>query len=655
MGALLLLALAPAYGLADTGTNSKSADLTELPLEDLMQVEVSTVYGASRFEQKITEAPSSVTIVYADEIKRYGYRNLAEVLRSVQGFQVSNDRNYSFLGVRGLNLGDFNSRILLMVDGHRVNNNLTDAAYIGNEFIVDIDLVDRVEIIRGPGAVIYGNNAFFGVINVITRKGRQLNGAEVSGEYGSYNSYKGRATYGKSLTNGVEFLVSGTYYSSDGAPHLFFPAYNTHQYDNGVASYLDGEQLANTFASISYKGLTLEGAFSHREKDNPTAQYFTVFDKSGLSTVDQQYYVDLKYDHSFPGIVDVNAQVYYDRSDFTIGYPEPTTLYKEEQSGEWWGAELQLTKKFWDRHVLTVGGEYRDDFRQSDRLYDDHTGELFSSTNRNLVSYGVYAQADIAIRTNLHAVGGIRYDQYGDFDGEWNPRMAMIYNPFTSSTLKAIYGTAFRAPNFLELSDPRFQNISPEQITAYELVYEQQIGPHFRSSVSGFYNKMDDLIVLQNGSFTNLNANATGMELALEALWPKGIRGRTSYTLQFAEDRSGGSSSLPDSPEQMFKFNLSVPLYKDKIYAGLEYQYTTSRDTLYTTTTGQTVPGVQVDGYGVLNFTLFTQNLLKNLEFSASVYNILNTSYSDPATRFHLQDQIPQDGRTFRIKLTYRF
>src|SRR5947208_11072250 len=114
-------------------------------------------------------------------------------------------------------LGDFDSRMLLLVNGHRVNDNLTDGAFIETAFILDIDLIDRVEIIRGPGSVLYGNNAFFGVINVITRRGKQLNGAEVSGEYATYDTFKGRLTYGKLFTNGVELVLSVTLYDSGGA------------------------------------------------------------------------------------------------------------------------------------------------------------------------------------------------------------------------------------------------------------------------------------------------------------------------------------------------------------------------------------------------------------------------------------------------------
>ena len=116
-----------------------------------MNVKVETVYGASKFLEKIADAPASVTVVTAEEIERYGYRTLADVLRSVRGFYVIYDRNYTYVGVRGFSQpGDYNARILFLVDGHRDNDNIFDGAYVGTEFPVDIDLIDHVEIIRGP-------------------------------------------------------------------------------------------------------------------------------------------------------------------------------------------------------------------------------------------------------------------------------------------------------------------------------------------------------------------------------------------------------------------------------------------------------------------------------------------------------------------------
>ena len=652
--AVALLAWGPRS--VEAGPTASAPDLTELPLEALMEIEVPKVFGASKIEQKTTEAPSSVTVITADDIKRFGYRTLADVLQSTHGFYVTDDRNYSYLGVRGVSLGDFNSRILLLVDGHRVNNNLTGGAYIGPEFILDLELVDRVEIIRGPGSALYGNNAFFAVINVITRKGRQINGAEASGEYGSYDTYKGRFTVGKLFTNGVDVLLSGTYFDSTGEESLYFKVYDTPDQNNGVAKNLDGQWLASFFGSVGYKDFVLEGAYGKREKDNPTAQYLTTFNDPKLRTMDERSYAALKFTHSLPADVDVTAQVYYDSVYYDITYPvgNPVQIasYQEEQTGEWWGTEVQVNKRLWDRHTLTLGAEYRDDFRQQQQVFDDTT--TYTDNHRNEKSYGLYAQGEFTLRTNLHFNGGVRYDHYADFAPSVNPRLALIYNPFKDSTIKLLYGTAYRAPNFLELSDPRYQDVKPEEITSYEVVYEQGLGKNLRSSVSAFWNDMYDLIVLQNGAFTNFDARTKGVEVALDGNWNNGLRTRLSYSLQNTENRSAGGD-IPNSPAQLVKANISVPLIREKVFAGLEYQYTSCRQTEYTTTTGQTVHGEDLPGYGVLNSTLFSQNLIKNLQFSASVYNVLDCKYEFPSSRFHLQDSIPADGRTFLLKLTYRF
>lgn len=649
----LCISLPLVAGAADSDTNQAPADLTALSLESLMQIEVPKVYGASKIDQKASQAPASVTVVTADQIKKYGYQTLGDVLESVQGFYVSNDRNYQYLGVRGISLGDFNSRVLIMVDGHRVNNNLTDGAFIGNGFILDMELADRVEIIRGPNAVLYGNNAFLGVVNVITKKGAQLNGAETSVSYGSFDTYKARVSYGRLFTNGLDLIVSGTYYNNGGNSKLYYKEFDTPSQNNGEAVNLDGDQFASFFGALTYHDFALEGGYIYREKDNPTAQYGTAFNDSRLNTTDEQGYAALKYAHEFANDYDLTARLYYDTYSHQIGYPfGAATFFQEQDTGEWWGTEVQLNKHLWDRHTFTVGAEYRDDFKQESAITTQPT------VSRDRQSYGVYYQNDIALRDNLHFDGGVRYDQYGDYQPAWDPRLALIYNPFEKSTFKAIYSTAFRAPNYTELSDPRFQKIQPEEITSYELVYEQEYGQYLRSSASIFYNDMHNLIVLQSGNYTNFNANTKGMELALEGIWPKGIRARASYSLQYTKDETL-SWDMPDSPNSMVKLNVSVPVITDKLFAGLEFQYTSSRDSLNTITGsgGQpiTVQGQQSGGFAVVNFTLFSQKLIKNLDASASVYNLLNTQYSDPASRFHEQNVIAQDGRTFFLNVIYHF
>ena len=666
--ALQVLAISCLLGVpqAELRAQTNQVDLTELPLEELMKLEVPKVYGASKLEQKTTEAPSSVTIITADEIKKQGYRTLADVLGSVQGFNISYDRNYAFLGARGISLGDFNDRVLLLVDGHRVNNDFNDGAFIDTSFLLDIDLVDRVEIIRGPGSALYGNNAFFGVINVITRQGRQFDGMEASAEYASFDTGKIRLSYGKLFTNGVQMLLSGTYYDSGGHDRLFYKEFDTPAQNNGVAQNMDGGASGNLFGSLGYKDFTLESAFDQRVKVNPTAQFdLTTFNDPRLRTIDDQDYAALKYAHSFEEVADVTARVYYDGYTHAIGYPQSlltnnvviSRFSTEKDMGEWWGTELQLNKRLWDRHVITLGAEYRDDFLQDSRVVVQDQPDQGSHVRTNRQSYGVYAQGDFALLTNLHFNAGVRYDQYGDFSPAVNPRLALIYQPWEKSTFKAIYGTAFRVPSFYELTTSDHA-LHPEEIGSYELVYEQEAGQHLRSSVSGYYNQMNNLLVFSSGSFTNFNANTKGLELALEAFASNGLRGRASYSLQDTRNSSVGWE-LPDSPEQMFKFDLSAPLVKDKVFAGLEFQYTSSRRSLHNTTdpSGEplTVQGEEAGGFGIVNLTLLSRNVVKNLEFSASVYNLLDRRYADPASQFHVQDIIEQDGRSFRLKLTYRF
>src|SRR4029077_100418 len=188
-------------------------NLLDLSLEDLMSIEIDSVYGASGFKQKVTEAPASVTIITSDEIQKFGYRTLADILRNVRGFYVTNDRNYSYLGVRGYGpSGDYNSRIALMIDGHRLNDNIFDFAAIGTEFPIDVDLIDRVEVIRGPNSSLYVASAFLGVINVITKRGRDLQKLSVAGQVASYGTYQGRVSYGSKFNNGLELLLSGSLY-----------------------------------------------------------------------------------------------------------------------------------------------------------------------------------------------------------------------------------------------------------------------------------------------------------------------------------------------------------------------------------------------------------------------------------------------------------
>ena len=295
-----------------------------MTLEDLMKVDIDSVFGASGYKQKVTEAPASITIVTADEIRRYGYQTLADILRNVPGFYVTYDRNYSYLGERGFGRpGDYNSRFLLLVDGHRTNDNIFDDALIGTEFPLDIDLIDRVEVIRGPNSSIYEASACLGVINIITKPERKQQNLTASGEMASYGTYKSRLTYGHQFEDGLAMLLSGTYYNSAGQDRLYFPEFNSPATNYGIVENADYDQSDQVFADLSFGKFRLEGLYGSREKGIPTASFGTIFNDPTTRTVDDRGFLDLTYDHNFGSNWGYTGRVYYDNYHYDGFYPYP--------------------------------------------------------------------------------------------------------------------------------------------------------------------------------------------------------------------------------------------------------------------------------------------------------------------------------------------
>ena len=649
------IALLMVCNLADAA--EAAPDLLKLELEELMEIKVAVVYGASKFEQKVTEAPASVSIITSDEIKKYGYRTLADILKSVRGFYVNYDRNYHYAGIRGFaRPGDYSTRFLLLVDGHRINDNVYNQAAIGTDFILDVDIIERVEVIRGPGSSLYGSNAFLGVINVITKRGRNIGKVEASGEGRSFETYKGRLTYGNQFKNGLEILLSGSAYDTQGQD-LYFKEFDDPATNNGSAENRDYDRYHSLFSNLSFKDFTFQSAYVSRKKGIPTASFSTIFNDSRAYTVDEHGYFDIKYEQTFDNGDSGMARLFYDWYNYKGDYPLSTALNKDFGWGKWWGGELKFIKKFYE-HKLILGTEYLNNFRQDQLNYDIEPYNLYLDDKRDSDLWALYIQTEPRILNNLLLNLGVRHDYYETFGGSTNPRFALIYNPYKKTWLKFLYGQAFRAPNNYELyytdgstSKPN-PNLQPEIIRTYEIIWEQYIGEYILVSASGFYYRIKDLITQQTDPADGLmvyrntgEVEAKGMELELEHRLHNGIRNRVSYSYQDARNVQP-ESRLTNSPRHLAKFNLLVPLKKEKLFSGLEVQYTDKRGTL---------AEEQADAFFVTNLTLSSHNFVKGLEASVSIYNLFDKKYGNPASEEHTMDIIEQDGRSFRMKLTYRF
>ena len=638
--------------------------LIELPLEQLLNLEV---YSASKFTQKVSEAPSSVSIVTADDIRTYGYRTLADILKRFPGLYVTYDRNYSYLGTRGFaRPGDYNTRILLLVDGYRINDGIYDGGLIGTDFNVDVDLIDRVEFVPGPGSAIYGSSAVFGVINVITKKGRDIGGFEFSGEVASFDTHKGRLTYGHRDDNGLETLLSASSYHSRGK-NQFFPEFNDPATNNGVAQNLDHDRSDQFFTKISGGAYTLEAGFSKRTKGIPTASYGQVFNDPRSETIDEQAFLNLKYYDKLNSTLEMSASINYGQykyfGDYAYDYP-PLTLNKDYALGRVWGGEVRFLETALERHKLIYGAEYRDDYRQVQSNYDADPFFSYLNDRRSRRSYGLYATDEFTISDAWILNAGVRRDNSSTDQGITSPRIAVIHHWSPQTTVKLLYGNAYRSPSAYEKYYNDGDNtmkinpdLKPEKIGTYEMALEHYLRNDFRVSGSVYTYRIknlinlvrdpgDDLLVFENTS----TADATGIELVAQRIWNNGTEWLTSYTLQKAEDGVTGAR-LSDSPRHLLKMNLRTPLFNSAWQAGLEVQHISDRTT--------PIDGT-VSSATVTNLTFVSERLAKNLVLSASFYNLFDENYADPPSLEHCDsldrclNGITQDGRSFRLKLTYR-
>jgi iron complex outermembrane receptor protein len=650
---------------AAPNTSTTDTDLFEMSLEDLMNVRIDSVSTVSKYTQNLREAPASVTIITADEIRRYGYRTLAEILQSAPGFYLNYDRDYHYLGVRGFRRpGDYDTRILLLLDGHRINENVGDQLPSGTQFPLDVDLIDRVEIMRGAWSALYGSNALLAVINVIPKRGRDVRGVELSGEVATADTYQGRVTYGDLLGKKAELLVSGTAYESGGRT-LYFQEFDTPATNDGRVDH-DGDRFQNVAALASWGDLSLLLAHTGREKEVPTAPWETVFGDPRTHTWDATTLVGLTYSRQVVEEWTVKSRLVYGQYDYHGTWPvdfagegeDPNIIVSGDSwNGRWLEGELQVVGRPTRRHTLTAGIDSRYDLRQEQRTWD--TEAVYLDDARYGMTWGVYFQDEFRLLPNLAFVAGARYDAYESFGSTTNPRLAAIYDLFADTTFKLIYGTAFRAPNVYELyyqdggvTQKPSLHLEPETITTYEAVVEQQFNRALRGTVTGFYYVMNDLIdqyLDPNDGllvFRNLEeVEARGVEVALEGRWDAGWRSRISYTYADARD-AATDATLVDSPQHLAKFNLIVPLVREQLFAGGEVLYDSP---------SQTLGGAHADDFVLTNLTLTYVSRSQRLEVSAGIYNLLDTDYAYPGFGEHVQDALEQDGRALRVKLTYRF
>ena len=446
--------------------SQSDSDAMSLSFEELTHAKV---FSASKHLEDSRQAPSSVSTITAEDIRRYGWRTLGDALSSLRGFYTSYDRNYTYLGVRGiLRPGDYNSRVLLLLNGHRMNDNVFDNAFIGTEFALDLDLIDHIEVVRGPSSSLFGTNAVFGVINVITRHNVSDSSVELSGDTSSFLGRTGRlnTTFQKGPTS-VRSIFSGSLYRSAGQPRLFFPEFASPSTNNGWAVDVDGDRSAHAFADLQYGNFRIHGLFSTRTKIIPTGSFGANFnDPANLST-DSRAYVESSSPRAV-SLGDINFRGYYDWYGFLGvaafgGLTPPNRLVGKTFGGAHWvGTEASLDRQI-GRHRIIVGADYEHSIRIVQENIWVGQGPFFYDRWQPSRA-AAYGEGELNFIPKLSIRLGARLDWFNLYGNSLSPRIAFVYSPNSRTALKYIYGRAFRAPNvYMNLLSRRNRSRGPKQ------------------------------------------------------------------------------------------------------------------------------------------------------------------------------------------------
>lgn len=666
-------------GTALCGHATEAEDLTAIPFEKLAQQEV---LSASRLARQISDSPAAVSIVTAADIRRMGYRSLAEVLNGMRGLYTTWDRRYEYLGGRGFGApGDYIGRIMVLVDGHTVQDNVFNQAFIDQSALVDMELIERVEYVPGTGAVNYGNNALLGIVNVVTKRGADVAGAEVSAEVGSWGSRRGRVSWGERLASGMDVLLSYSHLASDGQTFQF-PYFAARGFGDGTVQGRDWEQSHRFFAKLAYEGLVVEAAQSHRIKASPLPRRENAF---GLryDMNDQSTHLNARFDRDLGRGWSMVSRLYYGRyDDRTLRRYAPIDpqdqFGRNATHGNWWGLDQRFAYTGWRGHTVVVGAEARRDSQILSRLSLTDQEEMasveyrFPYSNRTL---SVFAADEWALSSTWRLNLGARIDRPNAWDCSVSPcvqfaerqmvspRLALLWAPALRWQVKAAFNRAYRLPGANEISSATDSSVyRPERVATREVVVERELDEHTRWLVTAYHNQIADqhaISPVDGVERFDRSSETQGVEGQWDQSWSSGWHLRASFSWQHAKDTQG--ERLMNSPSRTAKLTLGAPV-GSTMDAGLELQAYGSRRT-GSPLNGKGIaqaPGRWLPGFALLHASVGSREGQGAWSWRLTVRNVLDRRYEVPAlpVRWNsngaLMDALAMDGRSVWLQVNYR-
>ena len=407
---------------------SASASADELSIQDLMALDIESlskveVVSASKRHENIFDAPSIMSVVSADEIERYGAINLHDVLNRVPSLQVLNStaNPNNTVSLRAATNQHYPNRILFMLDGRPVRDSYGGHLNYALFTHYPASNIEQIEVIRGPGSVLYGTNAYAGVVNIISKDGEHKS-LELSTTYGSFNrlDQEGRASL-----KGEDWSISGAFKATDSKGERVEIVDET----NTRGEYRTREEGHSYFVKGHYKDFSAMAFYGRAAQSS-----LGIFARLPESLSDgKKSTFDLGYQNEFLDHTTVEAHVTYNRlrGGFTTDAPELN-----------WDdlliVELSSITKLFENLNLSLGGSF------------EHQDGVVANTRYQQHLHSAYAQLDWRPIEDLKLVAGMQLNDSELFKADLSPRLSAIYAPFDDWGLKLLYGEAFRSSTAIE-------------------------------------------------------------------------------------------------------------------------------------------------------------------------------------------------------------
>ena len=650
---------------------AQAQELVDFSLAQLLDTKVSS---AAKYEQETRNAPAAAQVISAAEIARHGWTSVAQALNSLPGMYGNNDRLYDYQGARGMAMaGDYNTRFLLMIDGQRNNDSVYGQALLGSEGWLDMSVIERIEYIAGPGSALYGSNAMFGTINVITKQatrtpqrqvGVQLSsgglvgvnvlGAHRHGKTGLLLQYSQAQQAGRDVRyqNPQNLLVR-----KDGAVAV-----------NGVAHGLDFSNNRHALVRLDHDEWSLKLIAHERTITPSSAPFMTVFDDPSLRVSDGGQQLSLSQQHELSPSASVYAAISY--SDFhyrtsnpyfapVIGYYHSST----DTQGQVVHGETNLQLQAGNHHLLT-GIEFSQDLLARQHLSFSVNPAVLGTREVNINPLSRRSAAFIQDEwqlipsTALHL--GLRGDAASHEQPSFSPRLGLVWQIDPVWTSKLLFGRAYRSPSAYEklfgdgINVLANHTLKAETLDTRELVLSWHEHARQNWQLSLFDNQLHNLIsqVDVNGlgqlQFQNTAAaHRQGLELA----WQMQASDEAHWSVSWAQNHLPSvGTSITNSPS----LSVAKVAYTRTLFAtaqlATELQFRSPSRYVWRGS-AQTLPSRTL-----ANVVLTLPNLgWRGVQAQLRVENLFDRRYAAKSSAEMLTPNVPQALRSLTFKLDYAF